>query len=80
MTPEEMRADWDWKHAWHEAEHGGYGPDYDAKGSGSSLDRVVEIVAAVEGENDGPDWLCIAKLDDGKYATMRAGCDYTGWD
>ncbi len=81
-TPDEMRAEWDWRHAWYQAEHGDYGPSYDTDETDckSSLNNVTDVIAAVSGENDGPDWLCVVKLDDGRFATMRAGCDYTGWD
>jgi hypothetical protein len=41
---------------------------------------VTEIVASSEGENDGPDWLIVVKVADGRYAYLTAGCDYTGWD
>ena len=40
---------------------------------------VVEIVALVEGENDGPDWVGVFRLHDGRFASITAGCDYTGW-
>ena len=41
---------------------------------------VVRIVAAEEGENDGRDWIGVFELNDGRFLTVRAGCDYTGWD
>ncbi|MDQ0494031.1 hypothetical protein [Paenibacillus brasilensis] len=41
---------------------------------------VEEIIAMSEGENDGPNWIGVFKLQDGRYATIDAGCDYTGWD
>ena len=41
---------------------------------------VVEILYMREGENDGPDWLGLFRLRDGRYAYLKAGCDYTGWD
>jgi hypothetical protein len=41
---------------------------------------VEEIVAMDEGENDGSNWIGVFKLKDGRYATIDAGCDYTGWD
>lgn len=44
------------------------------------LADVAEVVAMSEGENDGPDWLVVVKLTDGRYAFVSAGCDYTGWD
>lgn len=41
---------------------------------------VKEVVAAVEGEHDGPNWVIVGHLYDGRWFTLRAGCDYTGWD
>jgi hypothetical protein len=41
---------------------------------------VVEIIATADGENDGPNWLGVFLLKDGRYAMVDAGCDYTGWD
>ena len=44
------------------------------------LDDVEEVIASVEGANDGPDWIGVFKLKNGKYGIVIAGCDYTGWD
>ena len=41
---------------------------------------VVEIRHIEEGENDGPDWVCVGRLSDGRWFALVAGCDYTGWD
>lgn len=41
---------------------------------------VEHIEALSEGENDGPDWLCMGRLRDGRWFLLAAGCDYTGWD
>jgi hypothetical protein len=41
---------------------------------------VVEILGYSEGYNDGPAWLMLGKLNDGRYFALTAGCDYTGWD
>ena len=41
---------------------------------------VAEILAIADGENDGPNWIGLFKLKDGRYAYLTAGCDYTGWD
>ncbi len=71
----------DWKEAFEYAD----GPtpvQFGAPAETASFTRddVVEIVAAEEGENDGADWLGVFHLSDGRYAVLRAGCDYTGWD
>lgn len=41
---------------------------------------VKRVIAHDEGENDGPDWLAIGELNDGRWFVLSAGCDYTGWD
>lgn len=53
-----------------------------ATGSDAPFTRedVAEILGLSEGENDGPNWLGLFKLRDGRYAFLSAGCDYTGWD
>ena len=51
----------------------------DACVSGFSREDVVEILAIDDGDNDGPDWVGVFRLQDGRFACIRAGCDYTGW-
>lgn len=41
---------------------------------------VAEIIALHEGENDGPPWVILVKLNSGIFGYLEAGCDYTGWD
>lgn len=77
---------------WHEAfayagEDGGSGSADVARVDGATCSRapfdredVVEVVDASPGENDGPDWLCVGRLKDGRWFFLSAGCDYTGWD
>lgn len=45
-----------------------------------SMDRVAEVLAYSNGENDGRDWIALFRLDDDRFAFLSAGCDYTGWD
>lgn len=40
----------------------------------------VEILASIEGANDEDDWHWIVRLEDGQFAYITGGCDYTGWD
>ncbi len=42
--------------------------------------EVARIIAASEGENDGNNWLIVTQQNDGRFAFVSAGCDYTGWD
>lgn len=44
-----------------------------------SREDVQEIIAISDGENDGSNWLGVFKLNDGRYAVIDSGCDYTGW-
>lgn len=41
--------------------------------------EIVEVLATIEGENDGADWHWLVLLDEG-FAYVTGGCDYTGWD
>jgi hypothetical protein len=43
-------------------------------------DDVRRIISMVDGENDGPEWVGVFELNDGRFACIRAGCDYTGFD
>lgn len=44
-----------------------------------TIDDVKVVIALVAGQNDGDEWLGVFHLKDGRYASLRAGCDYTGW-
>ena len=50
-----------------------------AQGSFNRED-VAELIGIVEGENDGDNWVCAGRLNDGRWFCLSAGCDYTGWD
>jgi hypothetical protein len=41
------------------------------------VDAIIEIA---DGENDSTPWVGVFHLKDGRYASLNAGCDYTGWD
>lgn len=43
-------------------------------------DNIVRVLAVWEGENDEDDWRWVVDLDNGKFAFIQGGCDYTGWD
>ncbi len=45
-----------------------------------SIEDVVEIIAAVNGENDEEEWLGVFRLADGRYLVASGSCDYSGWD
>jgi len=43
-------------------------------------ENIVEVLASVCGENDGDNWICVVRLNDGRFACCEGSCDYTGWD
>ena len=67
LTDEEFRASWDWDYIFKQ-----WGKPY-------TLDDVEGQVVSREGDNDGDDWFAILKMKDGKYLSISAGCDYSGW-
>lgn len=88
---EEMRSkdDYDWGNAFGYANsNNGYaGSNVPMRCEGAEcsaepfdLADVALVVSAVAGENDGPPWLCLGRLNDGRWFFLTAGCDYTGWD
>lgn len=63
----ELIDDYDWRNAFTYAK-------------GFTREDVDEVIYICKGDNDGPDWLGLFKLKNGRYAGLSAGCDYTGWD
>ena len=51
------------------------------KGSSARFTRadIAEVIASANGMNDESDWIGVFRLQDGRFAAVRAGCDYTGW-
>lgn len=47
----------------------------------SPFDRedVEELYGLVDGDNNVANWVAVGKLKDGRFFSIRAGCDYTGW-
>lgn len=43
------------------------------------LEDIEKILWSREGENDGTEWAMVAKLKNGLYGIVIAGCDYSGW-
>lgn len=72
------REEYDWREAFVYA--GTIRTAYQCDPAPFGLDDVAEALHAVNGENDGPSWLMVGKLKDGRYFFLDAGCDYTGWD
>lgn len=83
----ELVNDYDWSEVFGEGTGGNCDgtiqvvpPGAKVDSSGVSRAKVVEILAAVNGENDGEQWVGLFLLDDGRYLVAEGGCDYTGWD
>jgi hypothetical protein len=66
ITVEQLQADYSWQEAFHYASF--------------EISDIAEIRNAIEGENDGDDWIIWGRLKDGRWFYLHAGCDYTGWD
>ena len=65
ITKEDLK-DYDWEQAFNYADF--------------SVEDIITIIAAEEGEHDGNSWILVAELNDGKFGYLDAGCCYTGWD
>lgn len=79
MMVNERLADYDWEEAFKYAEtpEGVIGDATDR--AAFTREDVVEVLGLRPGENDGPEWLGLFRLKDGRFAFLSAGCDYTGW-
>lgn len=82
-----LKDDYDWREVFGEGGGGNTDKETDPCPPGSDIDTtppniadVVEVIAAVNGENDGPEWLGVFLLKDGRYLVAEGSCDYTGWD
>jgi hypothetical protein len=47
---------------------------------GVTKDNITKILAVHDGKNDEEEWVWILELNNGKYAFLKGGCDYSGWD
>lgn len=83
-TIEQIQNDYDWQEVFGEGTGGNCTQEVDSH-DGTATDpvlraNVVEVLASVNGENDGDSWICIVRLNDGRLACCEGSCDYTGWD
>lgn len=44
-----------------------------------TVSDVDKVIWCEEGENEGANWRAVVLLKDGRYATVNAGCDYSGF-
>ncbi len=54
--------------------------DEDPVDAGNFPENITEVYWIQNGKNDGDEWECLCKLENGLYAYYRASCDYTGFD
>lgn len=55
-------------------------PDSNVNLKSPSKNDVKTIIAIVNGEKDGDEWLGIFLLNDNRYLFASGWCDFTGWD
>lgn len=85
MEVEQFKQDFDWQAAfrvaWRDTGLGDYDPwdDPPPEKEDDPIEQVARVVATANGEADGDDWLGVFEMKDGRFAVVRAGCDYTGW-
>src|SRR4051812_23005590 len=87
MTLEQLRADYDWAEVFGEGNGGNTDGTVEAVPPGSLVSTspairadVSEVIALVNGENDGAEWIGLFRLSDGRFLVATGSCDYTGWD
>ncbi len=87
VTVEELQDDYNWEEVFGEGSGGNCDKTTDPCPPQSDIDPtppmrsdVVEVIAAIDGENDGDDWIGVFLLKDGRYCVAIGGCDYTGWE
>lgn len=87
ISLEDFVNDYDWAQVFADENAGNVSKETTEAPPGSLVDTspanrvdVKEIIAAVNGENDGDSWLGLFLLKDGRYLVASGGCDYTGWD
>lgn len=74
-----MRESYDWQHIFTTYADPEAVTGYKGSTAAFTLDDVAQVVASDDGENDGAEWIAILRLNDGRFAYLYAGCDYTGW-
>lgn len=84
ITIKELREDYDWSEVFGEGGGGNCSQDVESL-DGTSTDvcmrsDVAEIIGAVNGVNDGDEWVGVFRMADGRYLAAVGSCDYTGWD
>jgi len=81
MIPKEIEG-YDWEQAFRFCIVPNVSPVIESSARAGAFSRadVMRVVAVSEGVNDEYNWLCVVELNDGRFAFVSAGCDFTGWD
>lgn len=82
-TIQEIQSSFDWAEVFGEGS-GHCTQDVDSH-DGTPTDTVLrkdiaEVLASVNGQNDGDSWIVVCRLVDGRFCCAEGSCDYTGWD
>lgn len=87
ITIKDLQSSYDWAEVFGEGDGGNTDRTVSETPPGSSVSTalvsradVTEIIAAVNGENDGQSWVGLFLMQDGRYLIASGSCDYTGWD
>lgn len=87
ITLKQLRSDGDWAQVFADQSEGCTDKTVSKAPPGSTVSDepmtrkdVAEVIAAVNGENDGESWLGVFLLKDGRYLVASGGCGYTGWE
>lgn len=80
----EILSSYDWAEVFGEGDGGNCTQDVESL-DGTLTDfvlrkNILEVLASANGENDGASWICVVRLNDGRFAACEGSCDYTGWD
>ncbi len=78
ISVDEVKQDYDWKEAF---EFGGnIRTATNCDPHPFNYNDLSLVLHADEGMNDGPSWIMVGQLKDGRFFFLEAWCDYTGWD
>ncbi len=82
MEREDLLKDSDWVSAFEAANHSIHACAATPHVSTTkfSPEDVMFVYFTEEGQNDGPEWMGVFLLNDGRFVFVAAGCDFTGWE
>lgn len=83
----DLLTDYDWSEVFGEGDGGNCDgpiqvvpPGANVASTGVSRAMVAEVIASVNGYNDGDQWIGLFRMTDGRFLVAEGGCDYTGWE